>query len=138
MKASILLLAAAAGVALAQPTSLNERADSVCQSGNGNPLEPTPACCYTVPWTAEHYPHSVCMARKFIPVTQRYLVGDQPLLTCIEQTASSSKTTEEFKESCHKINAKAQPRCCPKALIAKNENENIGDDLLCSDPKTVE
>ncbi|KAI9932563.1 hypothetical protein AWENTII_005137 [Aspergillus wentii] len=114
MKASILLLAAAAGVALAQPTSLNERADSVCQSGNGNPLEPTPACCYTVPWTAEHYPHSVCMA------------------------PSSSKTTEEFKESCHKINAKAQPRCCPKALIAKNENENIGDDLLCSDPKTVE
>ncbi|RAL16737.1 uncharacterized protein BO97DRAFT_420128 [Aspergillus homomorphus CBS 101889] len=113
MRTSTILLAASAGVALAQPAILSERADSVCQTGNGNPLEPTPACCFTMPWTAEHYPYSVCMA------------------------PSSSKNTAEFEESCRKIKATAQPRCCPKSLIAENENQNIGDDLLCSDPKIV-
>ncbi|KAJ5104183.1 hypothetical protein N7532_004712 [Penicillium argentinense] len=113
MKTSILLLAASAGVALAQPAFLNERANSVCPSINGNPLQPTPACCFTVPWTPEHYPYSVCMA------------------------PSSSTNTADFEESCRKIKATARPRCCPKILIAENENDNIGDDLLCRDPQFV-
>ena len=38
MRTSIFLLAGSARVALAQPAILSERADSVCQTGNGNPL----------------------------------------------------------------------------------------------------
>ncbi|KAJ5108769.1 hypothetical protein N7456_005444 [Penicillium angulare] len=113
MKTSMFLLVASAGLTLAQPASLGERADTVCQSGNGNPLEPTPACCYYMSWTKEHLPYSVCMA------------------------PSSSKNTAEFNESCKKIKADAKPQCCPKTLITDDETKNIGDDFLCTAPRTV-
>jgi hypothetical protein len=81
MKASILLLAGSVGIALAQPTSSLTERDHVESPlcpwfGDDNPLQPTPACCYNVPWTKERYPYKVCMARKIIPWSpQRYLVG---------------------------------------------------------------
>lgn len=71
MKASILLFAAFAGFALAQPASLSERDHTespLCPwFSDDNPLQPAPACCYNVPWTNEHLPYKVCMARKIIP-----------------------------------------------------------------------
>lgn len=71
MKASILLLAASAGIALAQPTSLAERDHTespVCPwYSDDNPFQPTAACCYNMPWTSERLPYKVCMARKIMP-----------------------------------------------------------------------
>lgn len=68
MKASIILLAASAGVALAQPASLSRRGYSsgVCPTF-GAPWEPTAACCYYTPWTAEHIPGVVCLKGKIVP-----------------------------------------------------------------------
>ncbi|KAJ5975812.1 hypothetical protein N7481_009519 [Penicillium waksmanii] len=117
MKASILLLAASAGIALAQPTSLAERDHTespVCPwYSDDNPLQPTAACCYNMPWTSEHLPYKVCMA------------------------PSSAQNTADFEESCRKIKADSRPVCCPSSLITDDESENKGDDLLCTKPKTV-
>ncbi|KAJ6128489.1 hypothetical protein N7471_009706 [Penicillium samsonianum] len=114
MKASILLLAASAGLALAQPASLSERDDTsgVCPTF-GAPWEPTAACCFYTPWSAEHLPGVVCLK------------------------ATSTKNTADFEEGCRKVNETARPRCCPKAAIAENENDLNHDDLLCTDPKVV-
>lgn len=142
MKASIILLAASAGIALAQPTSLAEldhTESPLCPwFGDDNPLQPTPACCYNIPWTQEHYPYKVCMARKLItPITIKILSMDQILLTCIENIASSAQNITDFEASCRKINEEARPVCCPQSLITDDPSENKGDFLLCHKAKTV-
>ncbi|KAL4862182.1 hypothetical protein BDV12DRAFT_179169 [Aspergillus spectabilis] len=103
MKASIILLAASAGLALAQQTS------SVCPS----PGAPVPACCFTQPWTAEHYPFNVCL------------------------TAASSENSADFEESCRPYGRHVRAQCCPPMVIAEDENDNSHDDLLCRNPTFV-
>ncbi|KAJ5755249.1 hypothetical protein N7533_004792 [Penicillium manginii] len=118
MKASILLLAGSVGIALAQPTSSLTERDHVESPlcpwfGDDNPLQPTPACCYNVPWTKERYPYKVCMA------------------------PSNADNTADFEASCQKINPKARPVCCPQSLITDDPEKNVGDDILCYKAKTV-
>jgi hypothetical protein len=143
MKASILLLAGSVGIALAQPTSSLTERDHVESPlcpwfGDDNPLQPTPACCYNVPWTKERYPYKVCMARKIIPWSpQRYLVGTKFRWPVFKQTASNADNTADFEASCQKINPKARPVCCPQSLITDDPEKNVGDDILCYKAKTV-
>jgi len=63
MRGSIILMAASASIALAQPTTLVERTSSVCPS----PGAPFAACCFSIPWTSEHYPYTVCLKGKIFP-----------------------------------------------------------------------
>ncbi|KAJ5564303.1 hypothetical protein N7513_000545 [Penicillium frequentans] len=114
MKASILLLAASAGVVLAQPASLAERGYStgVCPT-YGNPFEPTAACCYYTHRPDTGYSAVVCLK------------------------ATSTNTTADFTENCREINPTATPRCCPKAAVAKDASDMDHEDLLCQDPKVV-
>ncbi|KAJ6005317.1 hypothetical protein N7451_003261 [Penicillium sp. IBT 35674x] len=111
MKASIILMAASAGIALTHPTTLTERTSSVCPS----PGAPVAACCFSMPWTSEHYPYTVCLK------------------------ASNYSTTAEFEETClatGKLHPKAQ--CCPEFMIGTDENDNSHGDLLCRNPSTVQ
>lgn len=138
MKASILLLAASAGVILAQPASLSERGYStgVCPT-YGNPFEPTAACCYYTNRPDTGYSAVVCLKGKILPAATNRLNRDQLLLTCIEKIATSTDTTADFTENCRQINPTATPRCCPKAAVAKDASDMDHEDLLCQDPKVV-
>lgn len=62
MKASSILIAASAGVALAQPTSLVERASSVCPI----PFTNIPACCQLLKFDG-NLPYLACFKGNILP-----------------------------------------------------------------------